>query len=202
MENQNIESLEFIMDEPTKKMTFGTKMMVALCGFQSECPSIPKSKNGFGYKYAEFSKIVEIAKPHMIKWNIGFSQQMIGSDILRTIVFHSTSGEFISTDTKIPSGIELKGMNLFQTDGAKLTYYKKYQFCGILGIVTMDEDLDARGNVKTPANEKTIKKTLNEKQFISVLGAINSGQYTPEQIMEKFELSDEQKKSITSIQTS
>lgn len=199
MENQNNEMLQFIMDEPTK-MTFGSEMMVALIKFQSECPTIAKQKSGYGYKYAELSKIMETAKPIMAKHDIGFTQLMIGSDMLRTIVFHSTSGQYIQTDTKIPSGVELKGMNLFQTDGAKYTYYKRYSICSILGIVSDDDDIDARGNVKKPEPAKPERKKLNEKQFISVLGAVNSGQYTPEQIIEKFDLTEDQKKSITSIQ--
>lgn len=199
MENQNNEMLQFIVDEPTK-MTFGSEMMIALCGFQSECPIIEKSKSGYGYKYAELSKIIETAKPHMQKWNLGFTQHMIGSDLLRTIVFHAPSGQFMQCDTKIPSGVELKGMNLFQTDGSKYTYYKRYSICAMMGIVTQDEDMDARGNVKKPEPANVERKKLNEKQFISVLGAVNSGQYTPEQIIQKFDLSDDQKKSITSIQ--
>jgi hypothetical protein len=184
---------------PQMPLTFGIKLMTALSGFQSDCPTIEKSKSGYGYKYAELSTIVETIRPILKKHKMGFTQHMLGSDVLRTIVFHFESGEYIQTDTKIPSGVELKGMNLFQTDGAKYTYYKRYCITSILGIVT-DDDIDARGQVKPDAEEPTKKKKLNDKQFISMIGAINNGTYSMTDAKANFELTPEQIISLDSIQ--
>jgi hypothetical protein len=188
-----------VTETPQISLTFGIKLMTALSGFQSDCPTIEKSKSGYGYKYAELSTIVETIRPILKKHKMGFTQHMIGSDILRTIVFHFESGEYIQTDTKIPSGVELKGMNLFQTDGAKFTYYKRYSITSILGIVS-DDDIDARGHVKQDAEEQPKKKKLNDKQFISMIGAINNGKYTIEDAKNNFDLTSEQIVSLDSIQ--
>lgn len=180
-------------------LTFGIKLMTALAGFQTDCPTIEKSKTGYGYKYAELSTIIETIRPILKKHKMGFTQHMIGSDVLRTIVFHFESGEFIQTDTTIPSGVELKGMNLFQTDGAKFTYYKRYSITSILGIVS-DDDIDARGQIKQETDEQPKKKRLNDKQFISLIGAINNGKYSIDDAKNNFELTPEQIVSLDSIQ--
>ena len=187
-----------VMETPQIPLTFGIKLMTALSGFQTDCPTIEKSKTGYGYKYAELSTIIETIRPILKKHKLGFTQHMLGSDVLRTIVFHFESGEYIQTDTKIPSGVELKGMNLFQTDGAKYTYYKRYCITSILGIVS-DDDIDARGQVKQDAEEPK-KKKLNDKQFISMIGAINNGKYTIEDAKNNFDLTPEQIVSLDSIQ--
>ncbi|NBO22642.1 hypothetical protein EBU94_04795 [bacterium] len=111
------------------------------------------------------------------------------------------SGQSLETDFILPSGIELKGMNLFQTDGAKFTYYKRYCLLSMLSVFSEDEDIDAKGLVKqTPAPAQPVqKKKLNEHQFISILGAVNAGQYTKEEVLNTFDLSNEQKVTIESI---
>lgn len=181
------------------EMTFGAEMMTALVKFQNECPKIEKSKQGYGYKYAELSTILEKIRPYLAKNNLAFTQHLIGSDILRTIVFHAPSAQFMSTDTEIPKAGELKGMNVYQTDGAKFTYYKRYAICSMLGIVTDDEDTDMRGPIKQTENKPEQKKKLNEKQFISVLSAVTSGQYSVTEIRERFDLTADQIKTLDTI---
>jgi hypothetical protein len=94
-------------------------------------------------------------------------------------------------------------MNLFQTDGAKFTYYKRYCLLSMLSVFSEDEDIDAKGQVKQPEAQKPVqiplKRKLNEHQFISILGAINAGQYTKEEVLATFDLSPEQKVTIESI---
>jgi hypothetical protein len=178
------------------------ELFKALAQFQSECPIIPKGKKGFGYNYAELSKTIEIIRPILHKNQIGFTQLIHGNGNLKTIIFHTESGQSLETDFILPSGIELKGMNLFQTDGAKFTYYKRYCLLSMLSVFSEDEDIDAKGQVKQtpPAPAQPVqKKKLNEHQFISILGAVNAGQYTKEEVLNTFDLSNEQKVTIESI---
>jgi hypothetical protein len=190
--------MEFEMQKTETKI----ELFKALAQFQSECPIIPKGKKGFGYNYAELSKTIEIIRPILHKNKIGFTQLIHGSGNLKTIIFHTEFGQSLESDFVLPSGIELKGMNLFQTDGAKFTYYKRYCLLSMLAVFSEDEDIDAKGQVKQtpPAPAQPIqKKKLNEYQFISILGAVNAGQYTKEEVLNTFDLTSEQMVTINSI---
>jgi hypothetical protein len=191
------------MEFEIQKTETPIELFKALEQFQSECPIIPKGKKGFGYNYAELSKTIEIIRPILHKNNIGFTQLIYGTGNLKTIIFHTESGQSLENDLILPTGIEMKGMNLFQTDGAKFTYYKRYCLLSMLSVFSEDEDIDAKGQVKQPeAPAKAIiplKRKLNEHQFISILGAINAGQYTKEEVLATFDLSPEQKVTIESI---
>jgi hypothetical protein len=191
------------MEFEIQKTETPIELFKALEQFQSECPIIPKGKKGFGYNYAELSKTIEIIRPILHKNNIGFTQLIYGTGNLKTIIFHTESGQSLENDLILPTGIEMKGMNLFQTDGAKFTYYKRYCLLSMLSVFSEDEDIDAKGQVKQPEAQKPaqppVKRKLNEHQFISILGAINAGQYTKEEVLSTFDLSPEQKVTIESI---
>jgi hypothetical protein len=125
----------------------------ALAEFQQEVPVILKDTSGFGYKYADLPAIFEVINPLMKKHGLGFTQLVEGQSI-KTIVFHVESGEVIESNTDIPQGVQLKGMNDFQVLGSAITYIKRYALSSILGLVT-DKDTDAGGeqvnpNVYTP----------------------------------------------------
>jgi len=191
------------MEFEIQKTETPIELFKALEQFQSECPIIPKGKKGFGYNYAELSKTIEIIRPILHKNNIGFTQLIYGTGNLKTIIFHTESGQSLENDLILPTVIEMKGMNLFQTDGAKFTYYKRYCLLSMLSVFSEDEDIDAKGQVKQPEAQKPaqipLKRKLNEHQFISILGAINAGQYTKEEVLATFDLSPEQKVTIESI---
>jgi hypothetical protein len=191
------------MEFEIQKTETPIELFKSLEQFQFECPIIPKGKKGFGYNYAEIANTIKIIRPILHKNNIGFTQMIYGQGILKTIIFHTESGQFLESDFVLPSGIELKGMNLFQTDGAKFTYYKRYCLLSMLSVFSEDEDIDAKGQAKQieqPAKSIIpLKRKLNEHQFISVLGALNAGQYTKEEVLNTFDLSNEQKVTIESI---
>lgn len=121
----------------------------AIAGFQQEVPVILKETSGYGYKYADLPAIFEVINPLMKKHGLGFYQSVDGSQ-LRTVLFHIESGENIESDTDIPQGVQLKGMNDFQVLGSAITYIRRYALSSMLGIVT-DKDTDAHGE-----QEKTI----------------------------------------------
>jgi hypothetical protein len=190
------EMIEFI-SQPVQ-----TSLLIALMNFQTECPTIPKLKKGFGYNYAELSKTMEFLKPLLKKNGIGFVQLIQNERTLTTIVFHAESGQQIESSFQMPNAIEIKGMNLFQAEGTKISYFKRYCLLSFLGVFSEEEDNDAKGQPKTPSQVNSNpepKKKLNDKQFISVLKAVNEGQYTPEEVKESFDLSPEQIKSIESL---
>ena len=115
----------------------------ALAEFQQEVPVILKDTSGYGYKYADLPAIFEVINPLMKKHGMGF-YQAVQRDYIRTCVFHVESGEEIVSETSIPQGVQLKGMNEFQVLGSAITYLKRYALSSILGLIT-DKDNDASG---------------------------------------------------------
>jgi hypothetical protein len=123
----------------------------ALAAFQQECPIIHKGTQGYGYSYADLPTILKTINPLLAKHGLGFTQP-VDLDTIQTIIFHVESGEQLTSSTLMPSDVELKGMNKFQVDGSKITYYRRYALSSMLGIVT-DKDTDA-GGVQTKAKPK------------------------------------------------
>lgn len=112
----------------------------ALADFQQECPIIHKGTQGYGYTYADLPKILEVINPLLKKHNLGFTQ-LLKDNGLETIIFHTKSGEYITSYTSIPAAT-LKGMNEYQSFGSGITYYRRYALSAALGLVT-DKDTDA-----------------------------------------------------------
>lgn len=138
----------------------------ALAQFQQEVPIILKETTGYGYKYADLPAIFATINPLLKKHGLGFYQAVSGKQI-KTVVFHIESGEEIGSDTDIPQGVSLKGMNDFQVLGSAITYIRRYALSSILGLIT-DKDTDAHGEqeVSTPKTspfEQAMKKIKEEK---------------------------------------
>lgn len=132
----------------------------ALAAFQQDCPIIHKGTQGYGYSYADLPTILKTINPILAKHGLGFSQP-VDLDTIQTILFHIESGEQLTSSTLMPSGVELKGMNQFQVDGSKITYYRRYALSSMLGIVT-DKDTDAGGKqVAKPAAKTKAKPAAN-----------------------------------------
>jgi len=128
-----------------------TNLYTALAAFQQEVPAIHKGTEGYGYSYADLATILEVVNPLMAKHNLGFTQLLDGQT-LKTIIFHTATGETLESVVEIPQGVTLKGMNDFQVLGSAITYMRRYSLSSILGLVT-DTDTDAAGE-QTGKKEK------------------------------------------------
>ena len=130
----------------------------ALASFQQDCPVIHKGTNGHNYTYADFPTILEVINPLLKKHNLGFTQLLI-EDGLKTIIFHTISGEAIESNATIPQ-ITLRGMNEYQSFGSGITYYRRYALSAALGLVT-DKDTDASGEKAASVFIKKHKSVLD-----------------------------------------
>lgn len=171
----------------------------ALAAFQQDCPIIHKGTQGYGYSYADLPTILKTINPILAKHGLGFSQP-VDLDTIQTILFHIESGEQLTSSTLMPSGVELKGMNQFQVDGSKITYYRRYALSSMLGIVT-DKDTDAGGKPVAKTAAKTAKKgakpeltpeRLEWKQAIEYL----AGAGKMSTIKKKWALSEENERKL------
>lgn len=136
-----------------------TKLFKALADFQQEVPAIYEGSTGYGYKYADLKQILAVINPILKKHKLGFTQ-LLNNSSLETIVFHTESGENISSSVEIPQDVTLKGMNAFQVLGSAITYYRRYSLSSILGLVT-DSDNDASTpKAKQPVKVAPVKKAV------------------------------------------
>ncbi len=198
MENQNNTGIEFVIPQSTQR----TNLFTALMKFQCECQTIPKLKSGYGYKYAELSKTMEIVKPLLLKNGIGFTQFLHGTNKITTMVFHGESGESMDAMFEMPNGEPSKQMNTFQLDGSRFTYYKRYQLLSILGVFTDDDlDVDSRTPKQTESKpaSKNKKPKLDDQRFINAIKSVQNGEYSIDEIKKMCDLTPEQIQSLDSL---
>ncbi len=163
----------------------------ALADFQQEVPVIHKATQGYGYTYADLPKIFEAINPLLKKHGLGFTQLINGTDLI-TILFHVESGEVIESKTAIPQNVQLKGMNDYQVLGSAITYLRRYALSSLLGIVT-DKDTDAGGE---QVKHEPKKPTIDNKRFQKAIEAIDKGEFTIEELKDKFALTEGQLKIL------
>lgn len=113
-----------------------------LCAAQKEFTTLPKDKEGYGYRYTDFDTVVSAVRPVLAKHGLGFSQFVTGQDgrlCIRTIVF-SEDGESIEDSAPLPE-VSVGKSNAAQNAGAAITYMRRYCLCAALGL-SSDEDTD------------------------------------------------------------
>ena len=149
----------------------------ALAAFQQECPVIHKGAQGHNYSYADLPAIFEVINPLLAKHGLGFTQPLQGESIL-TVLFHVGTGETIESLTNIPVDTGSR-MNIYQSMGSGITYYRRYAISSLLGIIT-DVDLDAG------------KQILSDERFKGAIARIEEGKYTLTELRRQFKIKPEQ----------
>jgi hypothetical protein len=167
-------------------------LLKSLAAFQQECPVIHKGTSGYGYTYADLPAIFETINPLLSKHNLGFTQLIDGQD-LKTILFHTESGETLETVTTVPQGVQLKGMNEFQVAGSSITYFRRYALSAMLGIVT-DKDTDAQGEQVKPAAPAPAKPKAKPAFTADKFEAAYNANATVEKIKQLYTLTPEVEK--------
>jgi len=151
----------------------------ALADFQQEVPVIHKDTAGYGYTYTNLTNILTTINPILKKNGLGFTQLLEG-DGLKTIIFHSESGESLESTANIPADVVLKGMNAFQVLGSANTYIRRYALSSALGLVT-DKDIDACGEqIKTPIKKPSekLKECKTVKELATVYTSLTRTEQT------------------------
>ena len=200
MSTSSKRALEYAQEEQTilKKGLPKENIYKSLAAFQQECQVIHKGTKGYGYSYADLPTIFSVINPLLKKHNLGFTQLIDGTE-LRTILFHTKTGDTIESCAAIPQDVQLKGMNAFQVYGSAITYFRRYALSSLLGIIT-DKDTDASGEQvnlkKHKPNIKFKKGSLTDLQFARAIETIKEGKYSKEQLLKTFELSSKQSKAL------
>lgn len=164
----------------------------SLADFQQVAPTMEKTlSNDFAkYKYADLTLIVEKVKPILYEHKLVLVQTLKGKGLLTELI-HLPSMSKIESYCDIPENVQMKGQNPFQVMGSAITYFRRYQYVTILGLV-VDDDTDARVT-------KTGKPKLDSSRFADAVKALKAGETTLDEIMEHFTLSQAQKLELTNI---
>ena len=179
-----------------KTMSFIDKLI----SIQSELKAPKNQFNGFGkYKYRSLEDIQEAIKPlltkHKLVMNFNDEIKEIGGVLFveSSCILSDGKEEQI---TKAQAGIDpsKKGMDLSQCFGSSSSYARKYS-AGAMFLIDDTKDADATNKhdkTPTPVQKAPVKKSLNDNQFIRLMGAINNGQMTTDKAMNDFALTSKQ----------
>jgi hypothetical protein len=145
-----------------------TSLIPALLKAQSKLEIAEKSKKtggaGRSWKYADWPTIVEASRKALSDQKLCVSQRIIMNDdsqmILSTTLFHE-SGEYL--DSRMPLWVAPTASA--QDIGSRMTYFKRYAYMALIGIVTDEEDDDgARDKIATQQYHNTPKPQPVQKQ--------------------------------------
>lgn len=121
---------------------------------QAEFKTLPKDKQGYGYKYTDLDTVISSVRPVLAKYSLGFMQTLTslesGKSAITTRLF-SSDGEYLEDTIGLPD-VAMAKTNSAQNLGAAITYMKRYALCAMLGI-SSDEDTDAE--IQRPAQKQT-----------------------------------------------
>lgn len=152
----------------------------ALARFQDECPAIIKDKKvsfkQTNYAYAQLDEMVCTIRPIMAKYGLSFSFNIKSIDPstneLVTTVKHK-AGHSVESSYFFDPMSEGGAMNGSQRRKSALTYAKRAGLENALGLVTANEDDDARRATDNPADseqveliEGLIKETSTDKKAL------------------------------------
>lgn len=161
------------MDEQMKAPAIG--VVGALTQFQQACPILKKDSEAgtkFKYKYGSLPMILEEIKPHLGAAGLAISQPVQAKDGIQyidTIIYHAESGTDLRSRMILPD-FEFDQMNRIQSQGAIITYIRRYALISILGLVP-EEDNDAQGAIKATQQRtqstQAAKSSLPKKPWLN-----------------------------------
>lgn len=177
--NASVESLERLlaMRKELKAEWAKEEYDRAMAAFQAQCPIINKTKSvstntgKVAYKYAPIESIVSQVKDLLEEHGFSYKSEMEiiengTTKIKVTIRVTHKSGHFEDTPFIAPLGTKTQIMSDTQVFAAAQTFAKRYAFCNAFGILTSDDDIDARPTKETKELEKSyIEKIDNAKSL-------------------------------------
>jgi len=124
----------------------------AMAAFQSECPTIVKTKEVktksgvVAYRYAPIESIVSQVKDLLQKHGFSYSNSMevLPEGVKVCVKVTHKDGHSEENCMQVPLGTKTDIMSQSQVTAAAQTFAKRYAFCNSFGIMTGDEDTDAR----------------------------------------------------------
>jgi hypothetical protein len=123
-------------------------LALALSKAQGNLQNVFKSKEGYGYNYADLDDVLNAIRKPLADQELAISQILGNSSdgkgiSILTMLMHS-SGEYIHGFVEINLTAK-KGMNNEQSLGTTVTYMRRYGLTSICGIAQSDDDASFGG---------------------------------------------------------
>ena len=157
----------------------------AMAGFQSKCPTIVKTKavktksGAIAYRYAPIESIIDQVKHLLQKYGFSYTtgMELMQGGVKVTCRVTHTRGHTEESSMEVPFGNKTDIMSQSQVAAAATTFAKRYAFCNAFGIMTGDEDTDAKdtdGDPLAPARPHNSDKAF-ETAKTAIQNATNDG---------------------------
>ena len=132
-----------------------SELMPELIQAISQLGNLSKDKQGYGYKYAELSKVLDTCRPILAEHNLVITQLVTvlnDEPTLVTTLFHK-SGQFLrSCYPLVKAGV--KQANDAQQVGAAITYARRYALTAMLFMAQEDDDAASVGKREQSSSPK------------------------------------------------
>lgn len=118
-------------------------------------------------KYADFSSVVDAARPHLAKNGLAVLQRIVyvdGEMYLQTILGHS-SGQQIDSNIRVDVKVDPNNpkINYMHALGSSLSYLRRYSYSSLVGVAVGTNDDD--GNSSVPQNYRPAAKAVTVTAF-------------------------------------
>lgn len=158
-------NLQIKMEDRQAKQAF----FKAMANFQGECPIVKKTKhvkfnsksgNTVDYKFSPLDEIADVIKPilkkHGLSYTFNIKNEMEKEACIITTISHMDGHEKVF-DYPFHAIHDDNRMNMSQRRKSAVTYAKRAAIENALGIVTAEEDDDARRAIDKVVTEEQIK---------------------------------------------
>lgn len=166
--NASVETMErlFALHREAKADNAREAFVHAMATFQSQCPTIEKTKHVLGkdgkvrYSYAPLDAVVAQVKDLLVNNGLAYTidAEVTPESVKATCKITHTLGHSETSQFAVP--VDKEGyMSAPQKVASALTFAKRYAFVNSLGILTGDEDVDAT-DVQKDKEPKDVKSRI------------------------------------------
>ena len=166
-----------------------SELMPELIQAISQLGNLSKDKQGYGYKYAELSKVLDTCRPILAEHNLVITQLVTvlnDEPTLVTTLFHK-SGQFLrSCYPLVKAGV--KQANDAQQVGAAITYARRYALTAMLFMAQEDDDAASVGKCEQqmrPKREQSNNSNKSTQQAMSSTQANVTSKSVIEQLKDR-----------------
>ena len=152
----------------------------ALLEAKKEIGKVVKNAKNPHFKntYADINAIIETVEPVLMKHGLLLIQPVIDGKVC-TVIFHPESDGEVRSEINLPTNVSPQQL------GSAITYYRRYTLQSLLSLQADDDD----GNTSSIGKKPTIETER-------VYKAIEKGDEAIKMLIEKFDLTEEQKEII------
>lgn len=199
---KDVETLDRLMDLQERWSASQAKAEydAAMAAMQAELPVIEKTRDGHGWKYADWGDIKRLINPVLAKYGFAVTHRIEAreKDLIVTAISSHKSGH--REETSLPLPYDKTGSkNDVQSRGSTVQYGTRYTGCAITGVAVGGEDTDgatvpvqeyervaavknAKGDEElqtlrtTYIEERNKKRTIGNDEWTAILQAFQEKQ--------------------------